>query len=88
MAELSSERGLVRIETAERQVPATPGLYAIYVIAYRSLPTPFYDELKSRATKLIYVGRASKSLEKRFIQQDLRGKSNATFYRGIGAVLG
>jgi hypothetical protein len=88
LAQLSSERGLVRIEAAEREVPATPGLYAIYVDAFGSLPAPFSEELKIRATKLIYVGQASKSLEKRFLQQDLRGKSNATFYRGIGAVLG
>ena len=87
-AELSPERGLVGIETAERQIPATPGLYAIYVDAFRSLPAPFSEKLKTCATKLIYVGQASKSLEKRFFQQDLRGKSNATFYRGIGAVLG
>ncbi|HEY8749954.1 MAG TPA: hypothetical protein VIM11_18365 [Tepidisphaeraceae bacterium] len=65
-----------------------PGLYAIFVDNPKSLPEPFTSMLIRRGTNLLYVGRARDSLSVRLIDQELRHKRPATFFRGIGAILG
>src|SRR5205814_7359543 len=65
-----------------------PGLYAIFIDDAKSLPEPFCSMLIRRGTRLLYMGRARKSLSVRLIDQELRHKRAATFFRGIGAILG
>ena len=88
LAELTAERKLVKVDHAEQFAPATPGLYSIYVDRADVLPSPFSGELKRRGICLLYVGIASLSLQERLVQQDLRHCNPATFFRGIGAILG
>ncbi len=65
-----------------------PGIYAIFVDNENSLPEPFNSYLSKRKHKCIYVGKASKSLFLRLVEEDLYGKSHSTFFRSLGAVLG
>ena len=88
LAELTAIEKLVKVEDAEQDAPTRHGLYSIYVDRAETLPSPFSDELKRRGTCLLYIGIASKSLQKRLVQQDLRHRSPSTFFRGIGPVLG
>ena len=44
--------------------------------------------LKDRNHNIIYIGIASQSLSKRFLNQELRAKGHGTFFRSIGAILG
>ena len=70
------------------EVPDRPGLYAIKIRDRAALPQPFRNLLDSRDSDLIYVGIASISLRKRFLDQELRARGHGTFFRSIGAVLG
>ena len=88
LAELTAKEKLIEVEDAEQYAPPCPGLYSIYVDRTEVLPSPFSDELKRRGTCLLYMGIASRSLQKRLVQQDLRHRNPSTFVRGIGAILG
>lgn len=70
------------------RVPSRPGYYAIYVDDATALPSPYSDALNARATRLIYLGIATVSLNERLAQQDLRHQRPSTFFRGIGSILG
>ena len=87
LSEFQEGRGAVYLRTAERNAPDAPGLYAILVESPGSLPSPFGEELENRNTNLLYVGKASGSLSKRLVEQDLFGNNHSTFFRSIGAVL-
>lgn len=86
---LSASAGLVTVDDAEQNVPSFPGLYSIYIDHADALPMPFSGELTHRATRLLYVGKATKNLRTRLIEQDLRHRRGAsTFFRSLGAILG
>lgn len=87
MAELTSDTGLISVNDAQATVPAMSGLYAIFVDAAGSLPSPFNSHLLHKQTRLIYIGKAD-NLRKRLVADDLRHKGPSTFFRGIGAILG
>jgi hypothetical protein len=65
-----------------------PGLYAIFINDPKSLPQPFSSMLIRHGARLLYVGRARDSLSVRLVDQELRHKRAATFFRGVGAILG
>src|SRR5690348_2804311 len=67
----------VDVPTAD---PSGPGYYAIFVKEARALPSPYRERLKQHSTTLIYIGIAEKSLFKRLVEQDLRGKGHSTFF--------
>lgn len=69
-------------------VPNDPGLYCIQISNISKLPAPFDEHLKTRNHNIIYIGIASQSLQKRFLNQELRASGHGTFFRSIGAVLG
>ncbi len=69
-------------------VPNASGLYCIRISDINKLPSPFNSILKERNHNIIYIGIASQSLSKRFLNQELRAKGHGTFFRSIGAVLG
>lgn len=77
-----------RAAEASDRVPDRPGYYAIFVDDALSLPDPYRDILRARGTRLIYIGIATKSLRERLVEQDLRHRSPATFFRAIGPILG
>ena len=76
------------VPRAIASVDDKPGLYSIFVNDPKSLPKPFSLMLIERRTHLLYVGRAKDSLSVRLINQELRHKRAATFFRAIGALLG
>lgn len=88
IVQLSSGAKLVSAKKAELWVPASSGLYSIFVDQAASLPSPFGDYLSQKQTTIIYLGKASGSLKDRLVEQDLRHKNPSTFFRGIGAVRG
>lgn len=86
--QLASAARLVPAKNAEAQVPDCPGLYSIFVDHAKVLPSPFGEHLSQKRTSIIYLGKASRSLQTRLVRQDLRHKQPSTFFRGIGAILG
>jgi hypothetical protein len=73
--------------TSNSTVCDTPGIYAVFVRDINKVGTILKEALTSRNTNLLYIGKAD-SLYTRLICQDLRHESPASFFRGIGAVLG
>jgi len=71
----------------DNQVPDKPGIYCMKIINPNNLPIPFREHLIGRNHDIIYIGIASKSLRRRFLNQELRAKGHGTFFRSIGAIL-
>lgn len=69
-------------------VPHNSGLYCIRISDINKLPNPFNTILADRDHNIIYIGIASKSLNRRFLNQELRAKGHGTFFRSVGAMLG
>ena len=69
----------------DSSVPDVSGLYCIKLRKGVVLPAKFG---KVREDGIIYIGQASRSLKKRFWEQELNHKSAATFFRSLGAILG
>ena len=88
IAFLSSEKDALHVQSAILKVDRKPGLYSIFVDDATSLPDPFRSLLVSGGNRLLYIGRARDSLYQRLIEEELRHKKAATFFRGIGALLG
>jgi hypothetical protein len=76
------------VDEASRLVPPAPGLYAIHVADRAHIPNPWRAKLTARGTRLLYIGQAGESLLERLVQQELRHRRAATFFRGVGAALG
>lgn len=72
----------------DKLVSNKPGLYCIRISDLNKLPKPFNTFLAERKHNIIYIGIASESLNKRFLNQELRANGHGTFFRSIGAVLG
>ena len=86
---MSSQPNLIQLSKAGDLVPEEMGLYAIFVNDPQHLPGAISDYLDRKWRNVIYVGKAAKqTLLQRLVKQDLRGTGNATFFRGLGAVLG
>lgn len=85
---LMNERNFKSAVTIDSLVPNQPGLYCIRIIDTNKLPKQFNKHLLERNHNIIYIGIASQSLLKRFLNQELRAKGHGTFFRSIGAVLG
>ena len=88
IAHLGSAARAVKVSSAARDVPDGPGLYSIFVDSPASLPEPYRGLLVAAKTRLLYVGSAKRSLYARLVEQELRHKRAATFFRGLGAILG
>jgi hypothetical protein len=84
---LEGDAELYSASVADAVVPKAPGFYSIFVDHPDSLPEPFSAYLQSRGTRLLYIGKASKSLFQRLVEEDLRHQKPSTFFRSIGAVL-
>jgi hypothetical protein len=64
-----------------------PGLYCLRIKQAESLPEDFCHELKRRGHDILYIGQASRSLNRR-LRQELLGRGHGTFFRSMGLVLG
>ena len=62
------------------------GLYALKVVDISVLPKLFKDEVRASHNSIIYIGKGERTLNER-LQEECRGVSHATFFRGIGALL-
>ena len=69
----------------EKEVPNQPGLYCIKLKEQAVLPTK-YGEIRNN--RIIYIGKATKSLRERLWEEEIHHKRAATFFRSIGAMLG
>jgi hypothetical protein len=85
---LMKEANFKSINEIDFFVPDASGIYCIRITDVNKLPSPFNSILKERNHNIIYIGIASQSLSKRFLNQELRAKGHGTFFRSIGAVLG
>lgn len=89
LAMLRSADQAVSIHRANEQACRdVTGLYAIFVDSADNLPDPYRHRLLQNATTLIYVGKAGTCLHTRLVLQDLQHRNPATFFRGLGAILG
>ncbi len=62
------------------------GLYVLKVKDVSILSSLFKDEIINSPNPIIYIGKGERTLNER-LQEECRGISNATFFRGIGALL-
>jgi hypothetical protein len=85
---LMNENNFKLAGSVDDLIPDNPGIYCIRITDPEVLKVPFSNKLKERDHNIIYIGIASKSLKKRFLNQELRAKGHGSFFRSIGAVLG
>lgn len=85
---LMNEKKFKRAGSIDNLVPHSSGLYCIRISDINKLPKPFNTFLADRQHNIIYIGIATESLNKRFLNQELRANGHGTFFRSIGAVLG
>lgn len=85
---LMNEKNFKSAGSIDNLVPNNSGLYCIRISDINKLPKPFNTFLAVRQHNIIYIGIATESLKKRFLNQELRANGHGTFFRSIGAVLG
>lgn len=85
---LMNEKNFKSAAIIDNIVPAKAGVYCIKISNKNNLPVPFDKLLAARGHNIIYIGIASSSLKRRFLNQELRAIGHGTFFRSIGAVLG
>lgn len=85
---LMKEENFKSAATIDKFIPDEPGIYCIRIKDISYLPEPFNNLIKVRNHNIMYIGIASKSLRKRFLNQELRANGHGTFFRSIGAILG
>lgn len=85
---LMNEENYKSASLIDKIIPNDPGLYCLRINDVDNLPDPFNKILAKRQHNIIYMGIATKSLQRRFLNQELRAKGHGTFFRSIGAVLG
>ncbi|GAB3336544.1 hypothetical protein GCM10027429_19990 [Marivirga atlantica] len=85
---LMNEKNFKAASEIDSLVPDQPGLYCLRIKDIKNLNGIFLQTLKERKHNIIYIGIASKSLQKRMLGQELRARGHGTFFRSLGAVLG
>ncbi|WP_146104996.1 GIY-YIG nuclease family protein [Nonlabens tegetincola] len=85
---LMNKKNFNSVADSEDSIPHEPGLYCVRIKNSNALPSTFQNVLKERKHNIIYIGLASKSLKKRFLNQELKAKGHGTFFRSLGALLG
>ena len=85
---LMNENCFWRAGEIDSLVPNKPGIYCIRIANPDTLPDAYASVLAKRGHNIVYIGIASRSLEVRFLRQELRAKGHGTFFRSIGAILG
>ncbi|MBD3862321.1 GIY-YIG nuclease family protein [Olleya marilimosa] len=88
MKVLMNEKNFKSVSNSEHLIPDQPGLYCMRIKNKMILDNVFSNVLTERNHNIMYIGMASKSLQKRFLNQELRAKGHGTFFRSLGAILG
>ena len=88
MKVLMNEKNFKSVSNSEHLIPDQPGLYSIRIKNKMILDNVFSNVLIERNHNIMYIGLSSKSLQKRFLNQELRAKGHGTFFRSLGAILG
>jgi hypothetical protein len=74
---------------ADRCLPRESGKYAFFVMTTDRLPALFREEAMRRPDpRLLYIGKADRSLFQRVWRQECQHRSPGTFFRSVGAMLG
>ncbi len=83
--EMIDDGTFTKCEEIDNLVPDKTGLYCIRLRNDATLPEQYQAELDKRNSRLIYIGKAEKkTLQKRFLRQELRAKGHGTFFRSAG----
>ncbi|HSW36093.1 MAG TPA: hypothetical protein VLH18_05785 [Candidatus Limnocylindrales bacterium] len=78
----------ISARNAEENILKVPGLYSIFIDNPENFKATFItDYLIKKNIRIIYLGKATKSLKERLVDEDLRHKKPSTFFRAIGTVL-
>jgi hypothetical protein len=85
---LMNDKSFKSAGSIDNLVPHNSGLYCIRISDINKLPKTFNTFLADRQHNIIYIGIATESLNRRFLNQELRANGHGTFFRSIGAVLG
>lgn len=85
---LINEKNFKSARGIDRTVPDEPGAYCVRIHNVVCLPEPFRSYLIERNHNILYIGIATQSLKKRFLNQELRAIGHGTFFRSVGALLG
>lgn len=75
------------ISKLDKEILAKKGFYCIRLKEKSKLPSKYQVILETREHRIIYIGKAEKSIKQR-LEQELEHKSPGTFFRSIGCVLG
>lgn len=85
---LMDEGQLFRVADIDCIIPfKSPGLYCIRIKDISTLSRPYSEILSERNHNILYIGKATCCLKKRFLDQELRGIGHGTFFRSLGAML-
>lgn len=85
---LINENNFKHAGEIDNKVPDVPGLYCVRIRDVNLLDGFFSKVLEERGHNILYIGIASQSLRKRFLNQELRANGHGTFFRSVGAMLG
>ncbi|HUH26693.1 GIY-YIG nuclease family protein [Gelidibacter sp.] len=88
MKVLINQKNFKSLSETEKNIPDAPGLYCVRIKDPKALDAVFFNVLTERNHTILYIGVASKSLQKNFFEEELRAKGHGTFFRTMGAVLG
>lgn len=84
---LITDNNFKEISQLDKGLLVKKGFYCIRLKKDSKLPDKYQIILKSRDSRIIYIGKAEKTIKQR-LEQELEHKSPGTFFRSIGCVLG
>lgn len=84
---LITDNNFKEISQLDKDILAKKGFYCIRLKEKSKLPSKYQAILGTRKHRIIYIGKAEKSIKHR-LEQELEHKSPGTFFRSIGCVLG
>lgn len=84
---LITDNNFKGISQLDKELLDKKGFYCIRLKEKSRLPAKYQVILESRKYRIIYIGKAEKTIKQR-LEQELEHKSPGTFFRSIGCVLG
>ncbi|MBU5439752.1 hypothetical protein KQI42_17185 [Tissierella sp. MSJ-40] len=84
---LITDNNFKEISQLDKELLDKKGFYCIRLKEKSKLPAKYQVILESRKYRIIYIGKAEKTIKQR-LEQELEHKSPGTFFRSIGCVLG
>lgn len=84
---LIADNNFKEILQLDKNILAKKGFYSIRLRVESKLPSKYQAILETRKHRIIYIGKAEKTIKQR-LEQELEHKSPGTFFRSIVCVLG